>query len=272
MRLIDRIGTTINSFTILDQGSKKGKVKIKCNYCGAVFERYLYKLYTVKDRGHCNHITSKGWKSSKLYAAYKHMIDRCYNSKNERYNIYGARGITVCKEWLEDPLTFQEWAYQNGFTDQQQDVRKHSLSIDRIDGSGNYEPSNCQWITVSENSKKASQDHKCIFVTVNNITKNLKEWDVYCHVSKGHFRSVYKRKGIQAVKEQITSALLGELSIRENRETVFVTSHGITKSMISWDKHMKKYNGYCSRVYRSKGLQVLQHIIDNFINNERDEE
>lgn len=41
------------------------------------------------------------------------------------------------------------WSYENGYIE--------GLSIDRMDSNGNYEPSNCQWITRSENTIKANK-------------------------------------------------------------------------------------------------------------------
>lgn len=37
-----------------------------------------------------------------LITTYKHMIDRCYNTKSSKYKSYGAIGVRVCNEWLSD--------------------------------------------------------------------------------------------------------------------------------------------------------------------------
>ena len=87
----------------------------------------------------------------RLYGIWQNMLNRCRNKNVERYRSYGARGISVCNEWQQFPA-FYEWAMANGYSD--------DLTIDRIDVDGNYEPSNCQWLTRSENSKKAAEDRR----------------------------------------------------------------------------------------------------------------
>jgi len=73
------------------------------------------------------------------------MIDRCMNPKCNRYEFYGAKGISVHRAWLTFPRFEQDFGYSKpgpGYT------------IDRIDSDGDYEPGNVQWLTKSENSKK----------------------------------------------------------------------------------------------------------------------
>ncbi len=70
------------------------------------------------------------------------MIHRCYLESDTGFKKYGARGITVCDEWRNDFKAFYDWAMSNGYSDE--------LTIDRINGKGNYEPTNCRWATYKE--------------------------------------------------------------------------------------------------------------------------
>ena len=100
-----------------------------------------------------------------LYRKYRHMKDRCYNPNDSHYKTYGGRGIKICDEWLNNYMAFENWALNNGY--------QEGLTIDRINNDGNYEPSNCRFITFSENSKKKSTTR---YFTYNGKTQNLTDW------------------------------------------------------------------------------------------------
>ena len=84
-----------------------------------------------------------GMTKTPLYAVFQSMHARCENPNLKGYKWYGAKGVSVCHEWAEF-APFKEWAMNNGY--------KEGLTIDRVNPNGNYEPSNCRWITRSENS------------------------------------------------------------------------------------------------------------------------
>jgi hypothetical protein len=88
----------------------------------------------------------------KLYQAWRGIKTRCFNPKNAAFKNYGAKGITIAPEWKDDPIAFVQWALANGWTP--------NLTIDRIDRRGNYEPSNIEFISKSENSRRRNQDDR----------------------------------------------------------------------------------------------------------------
>lgn len=81
---------------------------------------------------------------SRIYKIWAAVKRRC-NDKNNKY--YGGRGITMCDEWKENPLKFIEWAYANGYNEK---LKRGECTIDRINVNGNYEPSNCRWVSQKE--------------------------------------------------------------------------------------------------------------------------
>lgn len=95
--------------------------------------------------------TKHGKRYTRLYNIFCDMKKRCYNKNSANYKNYGERGIIICDEWLNDFNAFYNWAMENNYGD--------TLTIDRKDNDGNYEPDNCRWITKSENSTKRNMEY-----------------------------------------------------------------------------------------------------------------
>lgn len=116
-------------------------------------------------------------KRSRLNDIFRNMKQRCYNEKCKCYKYYGGKGVKICDEWLNSErvskednatkgyLAFKSWALANGYKD--------DLTIDRINYDGNYEPSNCRWVTMKNQCNNRSNNY---LITYKGETKNLTLW------------------------------------------------------------------------------------------------
>ena len=71
----------------------------------------------------------------------------------------------VCDEWKSDFIAFRDWAIANGY--------QESLTLDRVDNNGNYEPSNCRWETHQNQCNNTRRNH---LLTFNGETHTIAEW------------------------------------------------------------------------------------------------
>ena len=92
----------------------------------------------------------KNYKKDKLSNVYYKMKERCCNTNSKSYKNYGARGITICEEWLSSKNAFKEWAFNNGYEENFQKNGRNLLTLDRIDNDKGYCPENCRWVTQKE--------------------------------------------------------------------------------------------------------------------------
>lgn len=157
----EMVGKTYNYWRV-NKIVGKGKLNCTCLLCGKDYIRYSASIrngsskmclgcYVAhrSDKWEENQrkaVTKHGLSQTRLYNTLDAMHRRCEDESNKSYSAYGARGIRVCKEWaIENVASFVNWALKNGYKD--------GLQIDRIDVNGNYEPSNCRWVTKKENAR-----------------------------------------------------------------------------------------------------------------------
>lgn len=100
-----------------------------------------------------------------LYDTWNRIKSRCYNEKSKDYKDYGLRGIVMCDAWKNDFVEFLYWALKNGW--------EKGLSIERKNVDGNYEPDNCEWIPMNQQSKNR---RICNLITYKGETHTISEW------------------------------------------------------------------------------------------------
>lgn len=125
-----------NKKVVSAQDVKAGKTKS----CGCYHDECIAKRARKFEHG--------VYENRRLYRIYNGVKRRCYTKTEARYKDYGGRGITMCDEWLNEDCGFDkfvEWAISNGYGD--------DLTLERKDVNGNYSPENCEWITLSDQTK-----------------------------------------------------------------------------------------------------------------------
>lgn len=135
-----------------------------------------------------------GLHNTHIYKTWADMKGRCHNKNHKAFKYYGARGIKVCKKWLDSVAAFVEDMGDKP-------TPKHSL--DRINPNGNYTPSNCRWATPS--------------TQLRNRRKSPNKSSKYLGVRKyeyGWIASIVvngKRKHLGTFKTEIAAAKIRDL-------------------------------------------------------------
>lgn len=141
--------------------------------------------------------------NTRLYTIWEGMRSRCIG-QHKNNTSYKNKGISITPEW-DNFLSFKSWAVSNGYND--------TLTLDRKNINDNYEPSNCEWITRAENTKRQNIDyhgnHKQITVIDknSNITMEFKSVvDAANYIIKNGYS---KSKNSSSVSTIISSVLTG---------------------------------------------------------------
>lgn len=117
---------------------------LKCSSCGDERMRRTDRQTDLCRR--CAHITHGMW-GHPLWEVWRAMMARCGHRKGGDHD-YTHRGIVVCDEWRSNRAKFFEWALCNGY--------RPGWEIDRENNDGNYEPSNCRFVSRVSNAQNRS--------------------------------------------------------------------------------------------------------------------
>ena len=109
---------------------------------------------------------------TRLYRIWANMKQRCTNPNNTHYSYYGGKGVKVCREWLCSFESFKEWAVNNGY--------QEYLTLDRIDGEGDYTPQNCRWVTRKIQQNNVSRNR---IIVIDGVSHNVTEWATITGIS-----------------------------------------------------------------------------------------
>lgn len=125
-------------------------------------------------------MTTHGKTHTREHRIWKNMRNRCNNPNHPRYADWGGRGIKICDRWN---------VFQN-FID---DMGKcpDGYTIERIDNNKGYEPNNCKWATMFEQTQNS---RKSRYITYNGQTLAMSEWARRAQIPYNALRSRLNRK------------------------------------------------------------------------------
>lgn len=185
----DIIGQKFGRLTIIEdipnrisKSKSKGRyVKCLCDCGNITTHRYSgLKNKTILSCG-CLQVESARNKAThrlinhKLYKVWSSMKDRCGNPNNKGYKNYGAKGVRVCTEWLNDFKAFYDWCIENEWEAGlviDKDIKykaKHGTDTGLV-----YSPEYCTIVSYKENLRSTRRNHK---ITINGVTKIMIEWE-----------------------------------------------------------------------------------------------
>lgn len=142
---------------------------------------------------------------TRLYNIWKNMRYRCQNQNWKPYENYGARGIAVCDEWNTFTV-FQAWALSNGY--------KESLELDRNDVNGNYEPSNCRWLSHHEQTLNRRDT---LYVNIDNKSFKLRD---FCEMFAVSIHTVNNWRHLNLLDEKLSERIGKPVTITGGKKEV----------------------------------------------------
>jgi hypothetical protein len=152
------------------QRTKDGHIQWICQCdCGDVY-KYIATRVKHKRVNQCKQCVSQlsktnnakhGMKYTGTYSTWASMKDRCLNKNSNDFENYGAKGISICKEWIN---SFEMFYLDMG-------EKPKNMSIDRINNTLGYFKENCRWATHSQQQRNKS--NSCLWLINGVVYESL---------------------------------------------------------------------------------------------------
>lgn len=178
-KLENLIGKRYGRLVVIERIGKETPVKWRCKCdCGnecVAFAGNLKKGHTkscgcYREETRVSNKLEHGYRQTRIYGVWCKIKGRCYNENDPRYASYGGRGITMCDEWKNNPVSFIEWAYANGYDE---NAKFGEKTIDRIDNDSGYYPENCR---IADNITQSNNRRNNRKETYKGETHTVAEW------------------------------------------------------------------------------------------------
>jgi hypothetical protein len=183
----DLTGLTFDRLTVIELHDRcRGVARWRCRCeCGSETISTAHNLTSGRSKS-CGCLsremfrargTTHGLCRSPEYGIWNAMRQRCENPNNKSFPRYGAKGITVCQRWTE---SFESFLADMG------PRPSPSHSLDRVDGTRGYEPSNVRWATMTEQNRNRKDNR---ILTHNGESHSLAEWSERTGISDSAIRT-----------------------------------------------------------------------------------
>jgi len=203
------------------------------------------------------HTRTHGMTNTILYHKYHDAKERCYNPNYYRYDRYGGRGIKMCEEWKNSFESFMEWAYSAGYDDTK---NGYEQTLDRIDFNGDYEPNNCRWVNMKEQSRNRSNT---VWIEYHGEKTTLAEFIEKNGITYSGFVTRKLKKG------KSLDEILYEWNMKHNANSNYMTIEEASKeydvstqTIFKWIKNGVLMAEKCANKYFIPNGQIVQRDQD----------
>lgn len=183
-------------------------------------------------KGTKNPLNAKHYLSAHpLYKVWATVKNRCHNPNEPSYRHYGALGVKMCPEWLNDPKAFIEWALVNGW--------KKGLQIDKdiIPARKGLKPvlyssETCMFVT-----RKVNCNHRTTsrVLEYNGVKKTLAQWSEELGINESTIHGRINTFGY-SVEKALSEPVSFNKPLAEPKHQTLVTRDGLTKNISEWCK------------------------------------